>query len=1100
MLSRNAILGDGDDVTIGRFEHEGAMRRELVISGRRSYRSQPAPMDGLRSFVQTDANDEVYEVAGHQSNQGSPSHFVDITQTPYSDLVVDLVTTSGTPMSGQPLSVSWTISNRGIATTDVSSWTDYIYVSADPTGATGLRLIGSSTHGGALGVDQSYSRTTEVVLPRDLDGVHYIFVRTGGPYEFIYNNAGNQNRSEAIDVVFVPPPPVDLTVTEVKLGGLTEAFDGSAVEVAWTIRNNGPEDTETGWQDRLYLQSVSNPNEIHQMGRFDVANPLEAGKTLTRTELVTLPRITGVYRFVVETDVRGQVVETDEANNTTSSSNLLINLRPRPDLRVTDLDSPESITAGTIIDVAFTVSNLGTADTPSGGSRWHDRVWLSSSASNLSGAILLSEIQNQSALGYLGTETGQPNEYRTQGAFLIPRALSGNWFIVVQTDARRVVDEFPEEENNLAAKAIAIDANPVPPPDLVVQQIVGPGDVFDDSNLTVRYRVANLGAGETDPGSWTDRFWLTLGKDGPKPARGDIFLGNVNHSGVLQVGESYEGTATLRVPKGITGQYFLSVYADGYNRVYEAAFASNVNPDAPNDLEGSNYGSTPINILLTPPADLQVTNVTADASGVGDQKFTVTWQVTNNGAGQTDRDVWADAVYLSQDDKWDSSDQLVFALPQPGPLAPGQSYEHSATFTLPPSAIGSHVLVRTNVDPRIAIIEEDKFLQEVRGVLLRIEQATGKPIGDVRVSDLRSFTRTELVDILAGPTNVVSTVYEGPYTDNNVGATTTSVVSADADLRVNEVTASPSSLSGEPITVAWTVENIGTYATAQETTSIDHYVFLSKDPIFDFSRAIFAKYVPKGIPQPLQPGEKYTQSTQVSTPPGSSGKWYAHVFTNVAIGRYGISFAPWSKGDFPDWVEYFEGKVWEGTGTKLNNSGSSNEIQITYSEPDLRITDFSAVPADPNSGGLLNVTMTVTNEGTRTTRVSDWSDRTYLSSDQSLDSYDIFLGSVARRQSLAPGQSYTTTLQVRIPDNIGGTYYLIGATDGVMGPWIPGVHPRPLPYPIAEGPARIYGGGFGTVQEFLDEDDNQTILPLMYSSSHRLTSWSTRSRFPRAWM
>src|SRR5690606_7273671 len=134
-----------------------------------------------------------------------------------------------------------------------------------------------------------------------------------------------------------------------------------------------------------------------------------------------------------------------------------------------------------------------------------------------------------------------------------------------------------------------------------------------------------------------------------------------------QVGEFYEVETTVRIPKGLTGQYFLSVYADGQGRVYEAAFENNLNPKAPNDIEGSNYGSTPLNILLTPPADLQVTHIEADGSGVGDEPFTISWEVTNNGTATTDRDVWADAIYVSQDEFFDSSDQLVFAVPQPGP-------------------------------------------------------------------------------------------------------------------------------------------------------------------------------------------------------------------------------------------------------------------------------------------------------------------------------------------------------------------------------------------------------------------------------------------------
>jgi parallel beta-helix repeat protein len=301
VLSRNGVLGDSDDLVVGQFTHDGAMP-----AGSAYERTQIVPLAARTNgrftlFVQTDSHDEVFEPSGHQSNQNQPSHFVDITPTPYADLVVEAVTTSGTPLSGQPLSVSWTVANRGIATTDSSSWTDFLYVSSDPTGATGMRFIGQSTHGGALGVDQSYSRTTDVILPRDLNGIHYVFVKSSGPYEFLYNNAGNQKRSEAIDVVYVPPPPVDLRVTEVSLGGLTQIFDSSRIELRWTVRNDGPQATETGWIDRVSLLSVNDPNVVFSMGQFTTANPLEAGKTLTRTEVFMLPRTTGLFRFVVAT-------------------------------------------------------------------------------------------------------------------------------------------------------------------------------------------------------------------------------------------------------------------------------------------------------------------------------------------------------------------------------------------------------------------------------------------------------------------------------------------------------------------------------------------------------------------------------------------------------------------------------------------------------------------------------------------------------------------------------------------------------------------------------------------------------------------------------
>ncbi len=76
-----------------------------------------------------------------------------------------------------------------------------------------------------------------------------------------------------------------------------------------------------------------------------------------------------------------------------------------------------------------------------------------------------------------------------------------------------------------------------------------------------------------------------------------------------------------------------------------------------------------------------------------------------------------------------------------------------------------------------------------------------------------------------------------------------------------------------------------------------------------------------------------------------------------------------------------------------NNFAVSNEIDVEYAEPNLVISDLTAVPVDPDSGSQLQVSFTVTNEGTRTTRVDRWSDRIFLSTDTSLDTYDIELGS-----------------------------------------------------------------------------------------------------------
>ncbi len=302
ILSNDDILGDADDIVLGSYPHFGFTPVDAEYSRTEIIQLANRTNGRFTLFVQTDANDDVFELADDASNVGSPAHFVDVSQTPFSDLVVDSVSTAGDPTSGQPIEVTWTVRNnddRGIATTDRDSWTDYIYISPDPTGATGLKLIGSSTHGGALSLGGSYTRTDNFVLPRTTDGEHYVFVRTAGPYEFIHNSnapladggGGNQARSEAIDVFLVPPPNADLVVTDVSIGGATEFVDGTQVEVTWTVENQG-ETTETGWRDKLFLQSTGG-SETYQFGKYTVDESLEAGKSITRTEVVLLPRTTG---------------------------------------------------------------------------------------------------------------------------------------------------------------------------------------------------------------------------------------------------------------------------------------------------------------------------------------------------------------------------------------------------------------------------------------------------------------------------------------------------------------------------------------------------------------------------------------------------------------------------------------------------------------------------------------------------------------------------------------------------------------------------------------------------------------------------------------
>ena len=231
----------------------------------------------------------------------------------------------------------------------------------------------------------------QVTLPEDLSGTQYIFVQTGGPYQFIYTS-GNQGRSDAVQVTYVPPPAVDLDVLGVT--GPTTALDSSAALVTWTVANNGPQNASGTWTDSVYLALNGNFSQAVDLGDFQYTTGLQAGTSYTRTEQVTLPSTAGVYEFFVMADSGKALADTNFANNLLASAPLIITLRPRPDLEVTSLTVPQSVAEGGVINVQWQVTNLGQAATPTGQSQWTDSVYLSLDNKLDSSDILLGNLPN----------------------------------------------------------------------------------------------------------------------------------------------------------------------------------------------------------------------------------------------------------------------------------------------------------------------------------------------------------------------------------------------------------------------------------------------------------------------------------------------------------------------------------------------------------------------------------------------------------------------------------------------------------------------------------------------------------------------------------
>ena len=132
---------------------------------------------GSISVVQTGAN--VYQ--GPYTDNDTRTAPADVTAYPAADLQVASVVTQAPNDSGEKTTVTWTVTNFGAPVwPGTRYWTDEVWFSPDPTFGSRAFVIGSRARSNdtPLGTNESYTVSQDVVLPRGIDGLFYIYVFT----------------------------------------------------------------------------------------------------------------------------------------------------------------------------------------------------------------------------------------------------------------------------------------------------------------------------------------------------------------------------------------------------------------------------------------------------------------------------------------------------------------------------------------------------------------------------------------------------------------------------------------------------------------------------------------------------------------------------------------------------------------------------------------------------------------------------------------------------------------------------------------------------------------------------------------------------------
>jgi WD40 repeat protein/subtilase family serine protease len=458
---------------------------------------------------------------------------------------------------------------------------------------------------------------------------------------------------------------VDLQVTALQVP--QEIWNDTQFDIAWQITNAGSLPA-AGWRDRVYFSRDDRVDGSDRLiGEYPFAGTLESGQSVSRTQVVSIPRSwispEGTYYIIVVTDATNQHNEGDREDNNTRAQSLRARLVPLPDLIVPSIQAPSAAFFGQTIEVRWQVRNQGEGATTG---TWYDRVLLAQDAGGQSVVAQISR-PNESALG-----AGEG--YNSVANLTIPRGLVGRYYLIVEADSGRNLLE--ENESNNRSEAIAIDIAVPPLPDLVVPQVVVPAQSYAGQSVRVRWRVENRGGRDIPAGERGFYDALYLSTD-TRLDNQDRLVGSRYFGGNLLPGEGYTvADFPITIPRDLpAGDYYLLVLTDSTNRVYEFV----------NEVNNVGVSATPIQVLAVPPntIDLQVEEIQASSSGQAGENISVRWRVVNEGADPA-RAPWTDAVYLSDSPTLDRSRATRLAtFVYQNDLPAGETYEHTEIVRLP---------------------------------------------------------------------------------------------------------------------------------------------------------------------------------------------------------------------------------------------------------------------------------------------------------------------------------------------------------------------------------------------------------------------------------
>lgn len=598
-------------------------------------------------YVQTNATNTVFMYADTPVVKRSAKITVSRPDLAAVNLSVPAAITGGSPFT-----IQYTVTNNGPGSIYNSSRTDAIYMSTSPVFDNHAELIKTTNFAEDVIPGTPVLHSVEHTLPDHTSGNRYFFVLTNADSAFAENNFSNNISAPASSVVSTALP-ADFIVVQVAASD-TITVPGQTT-ISYTVKNNGVHPAIGEVVDSIYISCdpVYHPATAIGVSRKVMTRNLAAGSSITDT--VQLRLIYPAYMvhscfskadyskvyFFVKANATTSVYEAGDTTNNVAGSGERMFANRNLDLSVHNVSGPEEGIVGRPYALSWETTNIGLAPNATA---WASQVWISSDSVNLDGAIGAAPMRN----GILPAGQTKNNT----STVTIPKVPTGDYYIVVEEDPPALLENEVHRSNNRnllrdesgRAKKVHI----VQPllSDLTGDIISAPEAVAVGQPMTITYKITNGGTGTTYPSKWDDRLWLAKSLK-PSLLKGDTELRINKHTGNLEQGAFYEGSATVTIPmETAPGNYLLMVEADYRNNVIEA-----------NDT--NNLAIRPILVYVPEPVELSVEQVTApDTVYLGYTANSVRWHVRNNSSNRA-KGISVDGIYISKNPVYDSSAVLI---------------------------------------------------------------------------------------------------------------------------------------------------------------------------------------------------------------------------------------------------------------------------------------------------------------------------------------------------------------------------------------------------------------------------------------------------------